>query len=134
MLAAPDIPGVQGVVEWFGYWPTFHDAEVLSVELDHVKGFRVSIHAFEITPEVDSAGFFVLKKHAIVTFHAEGFPQSGGASLETFGRQNILGGAHVEIVPEGFALVLESSVGASGSIVARDLRVSLEPWCTDGHR
>jgi len=28
-----DVPGAAEIVNWFGYWPTFHDAEIVSIEL-----------------------------------------------------------------------------------------------------
>ena len=37
MFEAPDIPGAQDVIAWFGAWPTFHDAEVLSISLDRLN-------------------------------------------------------------------------------------------------
>ena len=126
MWDPPDIPGAQDVVEWFGYWPTFHDAEVLSIHLDHIKGFTVSIHAFEMTSEVDAEGHYVARKHAIVIFQGQGLPACG-VSLETFASQNVLGCAYVERVPDGSALVLESSVGVAGRVVAREFSVSIMP-------
>jgi hypothetical protein len=34
MDEVPDIPGADDVVKWFGYWPTFHDAQILSITLN----------------------------------------------------------------------------------------------------
>jgi hypothetical protein len=75
MFEAPDIPGAADVVAWFGHWPTFHDAEVLSITLDRSGESRVAIHAFAKTAEVDSSGHYVTTKHAVVTFFLNGFPQ-----------------------------------------------------------
>jgi len=72
----PGIPGAAEVVAWFRYWPTFHDAEVLSITLDRSRGSTVAIHAFEMTPEVRD-GQYVLAKHAVVTFCLEGFRKGG---------------------------------------------------------
>jgi hypothetical protein len=47
MSEAPDIPGAALVVGWFGYWPTFHDAEVLSIFLDRTGESRIAIQVFE---------------------------------------------------------------------------------------
>lgn len=47
MNEVPDIPGAKDVSAWFGYWPTFHDAEVLSISLDRANGCVVSIRSFE---------------------------------------------------------------------------------------
>ncbi len=70
----PDIPGADDVVKWFGYWPTFQDAEILSIKLNRSGESQVVLHAFERTSEVDSRGDYVLAKHAMVTFVLEGFP------------------------------------------------------------
>jgi len=43
MLEAPDIPGAADVIAWFGYWPHFHDAEVLSITLDRSGESQVAI-------------------------------------------------------------------------------------------
>lgn len=67
--------GATDVIAWFSHWPTFHDAEVLSITLDGSGECGVAIHAFEMTPEVNTDGHYVLAKHAVVTFCLEGFPQ-----------------------------------------------------------
>ena len=104
MFEAPDIAGAQDVIAWFGYWPTFHDAEVLSISLDRLSGCRVSVHAFETTAEIDSSGHYVLAKHAVVTFCMEGFPrdESGisNTRIEFFNNQNVLSSASVNARPE----------------------------------
>jgi len=74
MLETPNIPGAADVVAWFGYWPTFHDAEVLSITLERSGTSRVVIHAFEMTPELDETSHYISAKHAVVTFLLEGFP------------------------------------------------------------
>jgi len=123
MFEAPDIPGAQDVIEWFGCWPTFHDAEVLSISLDRLTGYRISIHAFEVTADVDSSGHYVLAKHAVVTFSMEGFPrdESGIANtrIEFFNQQNVLSCVSVKRRPEGYELALQGCYGVDASIVLR---------------
>lgn len=129
MSEAPDIPGAKDVIAWFGYWPTFHDAEVLSISLDRVKGCVVSVHAFERTAEVDSRGHYVLAKDAIVTFRMDGFPtdESGitNTRIECFNHQNVLSGATVNTRPWGYELVLEGCFGVEGSIACRGISVTV---------
>jgi len=55
------VEGSQKVEDIFGEWPSFHDAEVLEVTLDReardaVRGptIRFTVHAFQMTEEVDS--------------------------------------------------------------------------------
>jgi hypothetical protein len=136
MPEAPDIPGAADVIAWFGYWPTFHDAEVISILLDRSSESRVAIHAFEMTPEIDATGSYVHVKHAIVTFCAEGFPpdQPGctNTHLEWFNGQNVLSGAGVTKITGGYELVLESCYGVGGSVVGERMSVKLEPGIPPG--
>ena len=94
---APDIPGVAEVIAWFGYWPTFHDAEVLSIALNRSGVSQVAIHAWEITPEISASGHYILAKHAVVTFSLEGFPENEQGIVNTevahFNQQNVLSSA-----------------------------------------
>jgi hypothetical protein len=132
MFEAPDIPGAADVIAWFGHWPTFHDAEVLSITLDRSGGSRVAIHAFEMTPEVDTRGRYVLTKHAVVTFFLEGFPQSQNIRVELFNQQNVLSSASVNKITGGYELVLEGCHGADGSIYSERMSVELEPGIPPG--
>jgi hypothetical protein len=111
MFEAPDIPGASDVIAWFGRWPTFHDAEVVSITLDRTEGARVAIHAFEMTPEIDARGHYVMTKHAIVTFCMEGFPKDTfgifgitNIHIEDFNRQNVLAGVAISKVTGGYEL------------------------------
>jgi len=65
------IPGALGLSEWFGYWPSFHDAEVLSLDLHRAGPSTLKIHTFEISNQVTSRGFLVCTKHVVVTFIIE---------------------------------------------------------------
>jgi hypothetical protein len=128
---APDIPGATELVAWFDRWPTFHDAEVLSIMLDRSGGCQVAIHAFEMTLEVDTRGHYVLAKHATVTFCMEGFPQdSSGIThnrIEFFNHQNVLSNARVNTTAAGYELVLEGCYGVDGLIVCERMSVKVEP-------
>jgi hypothetical protein len=131
MCDAPDILGAQDVVAWFGYWPTFHDAEVLSISLDRRSGCRVSIQVFESTADVDRTGHYVHTKQAVVTFSMEGFRRDhygiSNTRIDCFNHQNVLADAIGNKRPEGYELVLEGCYGVEGSIVCERMSVSLEP-------
>jgi hypothetical protein len=131
MFEAPDIPGADEVIAWFGHWPTFHDAEVLSITLDRSGASRVVIHAFEMTPEVDVNGRYVLARNASVIFSLEGFPQNqqgiANTRIECFNHQNVLSSAAVKELTGGFELILEGCQGVDGSIVCERMSVTVEP-------
>jgi len=136
MLEVPDVPGAENVLAWFGYWPTFHDAEVLSISLDRLSGCRASIHVFENTGKVDTSGYFVLAKHAVVTFYMEGFPvdESGNTNtrIDCFNHQNVLRGARINRRAEGYELALSGCYGVDGSIVCERMSITLEPGIPTG--
>ena len=138
MSDTPNIPGAEKVVEWFGYWPTFHDAEVLSIKLDRSGGSNVSIHAFERTSEVDSRGYFPLWKHVIVTFAMERFlPDEQGITntrIDFFNHQNVITDAWIETTPKGHTLRLDGIFGVDASITCEHLSVSIAPADEDGNQ
>jgi hypothetical protein len=136
MIEAPDIPGAADVIAWFGYWPSFHDAEILSITLDRSNASRVVLHTFEMTREVDALGHYAHDKHAIVTFFLEGFPRDQygmtNTHIESFNHQNVLSSASVNRKPGGYELILEGCYGADGVISAEHIRVELAPGMPAG--
>jgi hypothetical protein len=131
VFEAPDIPGVENVIAWFGHWPTFHDAEVVSINLDRGRGCRVVVKAFRKTSTVDEQGRYVCDKQAVVTFLLEGFPlDSAGivnSRIECFNHQNVLSSLQVNRIPDGCELVLEGIFGVDGRLVASHMTVELRP-------
>lgn len=64
----------------FGYWPSFHDAEVLELHFDRGniqtdKGIykfpvlTLTIHLWELTKEVNSEGYLVSRHHTVATLN-----------------------------------------------------------------
>jgi hypothetical protein len=127
-----NVPGGPELIEWFGgYAPRFHDAEVLGLTLDR-EGARCSlrVHGFEMTSEVDGRGYFVCKRHAVVTFALVGLT---ALELADFAEQNALMGLTIDRNDDGgFRLELDPANGLSGSIEARTLEISIEPGIPPG--
>ena len=48
-----EIPGAAELNDWFGYWPTFHDAEIISLHLSRSDSCSLRVHTWEMTKEVD---------------------------------------------------------------------------------
>jgi hypothetical protein len=63
-----DVTGAAEITSWFGQWPTIHDAEVVSIELNRSGTSILKVHTFATSKELDSRGYFVTHKHAIVSF------------------------------------------------------------------
>jgi hypothetical protein len=118
------VSGAQELFNWLGYWPSFHDAEVLSLNLNRKGVSRLRIHTWEMTKEVDPQGFYKLVKHSIVEFSFEAITQ---LSLEGFSQQNVIFGLSLEQSGAGYLVNLEDCYGLSGSISAERLSIKLEP-------
>jgi hypothetical protein len=112
------IDGAAELIAWFGRWPSFHDAEVVSIELARSGPSRVSVHAFE------SAGNSVFRKHAVVTFVLSGLNVQ---ELAGFNHQNVITGLSLERTTEGYELVFEPCHGVFGVLGAKSIRIEIAP-------
>jgi len=93
------IDGEEKLSAIFGAWPSFHDAEVLSLCYERTaRSFDVTtvIHVFEMTSEVDQRGHYKIVKHTRVTLRCE---DATDVQLEGFNGQNVL--SSLSIVEEG---------------------------------
>ncbi len=94
--------GVQGadkLIELFGRWPSFHDAEVVSLVLDRAgddDGFGPSlvatIRTFDITHEVLPDGLLKLTHECAAVM---AFREVVQLQLTGFNSQNVLSGLHI---------------------------------------
>jgi hypothetical protein len=113
-----EVPGGQVLLEWFdGRAPSFHDAEVLELSLDRRKArCSIKIHAFQMTSEVDGKGFFILDKHALVSFRLEGVVN---LELNDFNEQNIIHGLVLSrTADQNFRVELDPAYGLFGFVEA----------------
>jgi hypothetical protein len=117
------IGNAQRLTSIFGRWPSFHDSEVHRVVLDRSRtagpSLEVTIHLFEVTPDLTPAGTYVLNHHTLVTIR---FDEVVLELLGGFNAQNVLARleltpiAHSQIDPLEFPssrlqVVMESSYG-----------------------
>ena len=127
-MAVPfELEQIYGAAElnaWFGYWPEFHDAEILSLHLNRTGSSSLLVHTWEMTKEVDEKGYYVLAKHIVVEFVLEGV---SGLNLTGFNQQNVIFGLGFEKTDSGFRLTLEDCYGLAGSIEIEKISVRLVP-------
>ena len=145
-IPSPDvlasIPGGPELLAWFGYVPSFHDAEIISLHLNRTGLSTLCIHTWEITDTVDSKGFYALEKQAIVTFTLE---EIENLELEGFSHQNVIGGLELNRIeaetpplgmlwiqpprpqPDLYEIILHPCYGLSGSIRAQQVSIALTP-------
>jgi immunity protein 50 of polymorphic toxin system len=122
-----EIMAIRGATElhdWFGYWPTFHDSEIISLHLNRKGSSSLHVHTWEMTKEIDEKGYYVMAKHIVVEFV---FETISGLSLNSFNRQNVIFGLGLEKTDSGFRLTLDECYGLAGSIEAEKLSIRLTP-------
>ena len=78
----------------FDRWPSFHDAEVVSVDLDRIgPTLTASIHLWRTLTETDDKGYFKQADHTLAKLR---FTEVVLESLSVFNHQNVLN--HLEIL------------------------------------
>jgi hypothetical protein len=125
----PDIPGGAALVEWYGRVPNFHDGFVLSTRLASDGPSEIRIHTWRMTSQTDERGYFILDKHAVVTFALEDILEVNLNKISAIGCIMQL---DVTTTRDGFEVRWEDVSGAGGpgiegSIRARRLSVSFVP-------
>jgi hypothetical protein len=131
-----NIHNVHLLTDVFGRFPTFHDAEVVSVSLDRIVGVGANlsskIHVFEMTAEVGDNGRYVLKNHILVDFS---FEKIWNLDLKGFNHQNALFGLTIaerkdaETQELDFEVTFEEAFGFSATFECESIKVnSVEPY------
>ncbi len=112
------------ILNHFGYWPSFHDAEVVSLHFD--RNFReglprlwIQVYAFEMTDTV-KAGYYQLVKHCLINFEFEGVVES---EVDGFNHQNAVYGIEFGIEGSLLTCTIDPAYGIKGFISARKIKV-----------
>lgn len=96
------IKNKEGLIDIFGRWPSFHDAEIISIYLDRDGEYGpfldAKIHLFEMTNQVDDKGIYVLKHHTLATFR---FAQVVMGEVKWFNHQNVIAWMSIDEVESG---------------------------------
>jgi len=135
------IEGAEKLTGVFGYWPSFHDSEVMWIRIDrrpvcdgsYGPVLEALIHTFEITNDVSPDGRSVLRHHVLVHFR---FHDVDGVRLEDFNHQNVLYGLSISDIRERqmerihFEVGFDSSFGVSGSFQCHRVEVMQVTPCT----
>jgi hypothetical protein len=123
-IALEAVEGAKSLYEWFGYWPSFHDAEVISLHLNRRGSSSLTLHTWEMTKDVDDKGYYVLAKHVVVEFAMKDVV---GLSLNGFSNQNVIFGLGIERTENGYRLTLDDCYGIAGDLEAKDISIRLIP-------
>jgi hypothetical protein len=111
------VAGVEAVMQWFGSWPSFHDAEVVSIFLARKKESVLRVYPYH--PQMPATVDFVLEDVTDI-------------ELNDFSCQNVINGLGVETVTDQngdsvYRVILAPCNGVAGRIDAKSLRVELWP-------
>ena len=118
------IPGAIELFTWFGYWPGFHDAEIVSLRLNRSGASTLQIHTWHTTDQVDVQGYYIMEKHLLVCFQME---EIISLSLSDFNSQNVISGLGISQSEDGFIIDIDPCYGLSGRIAARKISIEIEP-------
>ena len=118
------IPGAQELFDWFGYWPDFHDAEIISFRLEIGTTSSLVVHTWEMTSQVDAKGFYELRKNVVVEFVIE---EIETIDLQDLWDHSILLSLGIEKIETGFRLSLSAAYGLCGTLEANGLCLRITP-------
>nr|WP_295383162.1 Imm50 family immunity protein [Pseudoxanthomonas sp.] len=127
-----EIHNSEAVTSVFGYWPNFHDAEVVELSLMRAgessafPSARVKIHAFRVTSEIDDRGRYVTTDHSLVTML---FERVEALELDGFNHQNAINRLRIEAIDgDRLAVNFEAAYGLDCAFQCRSASVlSVEP-------
>jgi hypothetical protein len=111
------IEGAQDVVNYFGFWESCHNAEILEIQIRHTDTCLVSLYAF-------ARSGLDKRKVAILTFSLRGLDD---LLLEGYFSQNQLSDVTFQRVDQGLRMVLWGIHGTEGWIEARAIAVDVYP-------
>ena len=124
------VPGAAELLAWFGYWPSFHNAQVINLVLNRSGISTLRLHTWHTTEQVDERNCYIKEKHVIVSFQMEEILY---LTLSNFSQQNVIFGLKISPEDGGYRLDLDPRYGLAGLISARLLSIELEPL-PDGTR
>ncbi len=114
------------VTRHFGQWPSFHDAEVLRIELDRdTLTVSITVFAFEMLKEIDERGYYKQIKHCLITFVLQRIQE---LELHDFNEQNALFEIDFQQTSDGIVVTLFPTYGVRGRMISGEIEVlSLKP-------
>jgi Immunity protein 50 len=112
-----ELSGVDAVTQWFGSWPSFHDAEVISVFLARASQSVLRVYPYH--PQKPATVEFILEDVTDV-------------ELVDFSCQNVINSLEVATATDQnggkvYRLTLAPCFGLAGRIDAKSVRVELRP-------
>lgn len=104
----------------FGKWPSFHDSQILKIEMDRDSPtIDLRIWLFERTREVDERGFYKTQHECVATLR---FDEVREVYLDGFNHQNVISGIVMQPGPP-IEVSIEPLNGVGGRFNCRSVAV-----------
>jgi len=141
------IEGSQKLTNIFGYWPSFHDAEVIELNLLRCDSgpneespyeftkLTTKLHVWELTNEVNAEGYLVRRHHMLTSLL---FIDIEELKINGFNHQNVIFALTIERQKRSdgpspvYAVKFDSSFGMRASFTAFRIEVADAVPCTEG--
>ena len=123
------LPGAKALIKRFGRWPSFHDAEVVSLSLNRKGASTLTLHIFRMTSQVDERGHYVCDLHTLVTFS---FGEILGINLVDFNHQNVISELEIGKTEAGLEVILHPCFGLAGTIRTSSISISFADGLREG--
>ena len=118
------ITNAELVIQQFGYWPAFHDAEVLKVTLEANPGYEATaiftIATHEFINELNLRGYYKQANNCNIKLQFKGIVEM---SFESFNHQNVIFDLSFEKNGENIRCEFGASVGLVATIEVEDVSV-----------
>ncbi|OWP63963.1 hypothetical protein CDA63_05715 [Hymenobacter amundsenii] len=118
------IANSERVIQYFGYWPGFHDAEIKKVTFEANPGYYPTvtflIAAFETTRDTEARGSYRQMKHCEIELR---FTDVKEIDFDGFGHQNVILEMEFAEQDADLTCTINGSVGVDAFIVARAAEV-----------
>ncbi len=120
-----DLPGTAKLSDWFGGFPSFHDA-YMALQINHDGSGWLKAYGWRMTPDTDANGYFIQEKHFACTFQ---FASIKRVSIAEFmPGLVILGQLDINKMADGFEVdFTDTAYGLSGSLICKAIELSFEP-------
>ncbi len=120
-MAFKEFKNFRKVVDYLGSWPSFHDAQVLNVELDaKIPTIIMRVYAFETDKTLDEKGHYKRIKNCIITLK---FFSIQDLELYDFNYQNVLFNLEFKIIKKKIKVLINSSYGLNGKFVCEKAEI-----------
>jgi len=122
------ITGFHPLVEWCGGWPSFHDAEIVCLDLKRKGRSTLVVHVLggarpAFGPRADPK-FAVPPEDVTVTFILEDIED---LELFQFSHQNVIFDLLLEPYEDMFRITLSPCYGLAGTIDVRTIEIQFKP-------